>query len=69
MAVVTGANKGIGFYIARRLANEGITTVVTARNKSLGEEAVAKLRAEGLQTVDFHELDITKPETIDEFKR
>ena len=32
VAVVTGANKGIGFEVARLLAAQGLTTVLTARN-------------------------------------
>ncbi|CAI5946348.1 unnamed protein product [Closterium sp. NIES-64] len=69
VAVVTGANKGIGFYIARGLAGEGLTTVLTARDPGLGQEAAKKLQGEGLQGVEFHQLDISDQSSIDSFAR
>ena len=67
IAIVTGANKGIGFHIARRLAHHGLTTILTARNESLGEEAVKKLREEGLESVEFHQLDIVDASSVQRF--
>jgi NAD(P)-dependent dehydrogenase (short-subunit alcohol dehydrogenase family) len=63
IALITGANKGIGFEAARQLGVEGVTVLVGARNPQLGEAAVAKLRAAAAD-VQFIELDVTKPETI-----
>ncbi|KAG4947283.1 hypothetical protein JHK82_043508 [Glycine max] len=34
-AVVTGANKGIGFAICKQLASKGIIAVLTATNEKL----------------------------------
>eukprot|EP00245_Coleochaete_scutata_P005308 TRINITY_DN18766_c0_g1_i1.p1 TRINITY_DN18766_c0_g1~~TRINITY_DN18766_c0_g1_i1.p1 ORF type:complete len:347 (-),score=68.03 TRINITY_DN18766_c0_g1_i1:62-1102(-) len=65
IAVVTGSNKGIGFYIARRLGKAGITTVLTARNPTLGEEALQKLKSEGLENVVFYPCDISSTESVD----
>ena len=48
VAVVTGANKGIGLEIARQLAREGILVFLGARDDARGRAAVEKLRAEGL---------------------
>ena len=63
IALITGANKGIGFEVARQLGTEGITVLVGARDPQLGEGAAAKLRTEGIEA-HFIELDVTKPESI-----
>ena len=63
VALITGANKGIGYELARQLGEEGVTVLVAARNKKLGEAATAKLKADGADA-HFIELDVTKPETI-----
>ncbi|MCG3174376.1 MAG: 3-oxoacyl-[acyl-carrier-protein] reductase FabG [Myxococcota bacterium] len=59
IALVTGANRGIGREVCRQLAQKGAATVLmTARNAELGEAAAAELRKEGLD-VRFHPLDVT----------
>jgi NAD(P)-dependent dehydrogenase (short-subunit alcohol dehydrogenase family) len=63
IALITGANKGIGYELARQLGKAGVTVLVGARNKKLGEAAAAKLKADGADA-HFIELDVTKPETI-----
>lgn len=63
IALVTGANKGIGLEIARQLAGKGFHVFVTARNRDAGMKAVESLKkANG--SVAFVELDVTKPATI-----
>jgi NAD(P)-dependent dehydrogenase (short-subunit alcohol dehydrogenase family) len=63
IALITGANKGIGYEVARQLGAEGITVLLGARNPQLGETAEAKLKAEGADA-HFILLDVTKAETI-----
>lgn len=63
VALVTGANKGIGLEIARQLGAAGCVVLLGARNPALGEEAAAKLSAEKLD-VRFVALDVTEPSTI-----
>jgi NAD(P)-dependent dehydrogenase (short-subunit alcohol dehydrogenase family) len=67
IALVTGANKGIGLEVARQLAKAGMKVLLGARNAVLGEAAATKLRAEG-GDVRFLELDLTRPETIEAAK-
>lgn len=61
IALVTGANKGIGFEIATKLGREGIKIYVGARSAERGEAAVQKLRDEGITAsfiaVDLHNYD------------
>jgi NAD(P)-dependent dehydrogenase (short-subunit alcohol dehydrogenase family) len=63
IALITGANKGIGYELARQLSKEGITVLIAARNAELGNAAARKLKADGADA-HFIELDVTKPETI-----
>ncbi|CAM8917536.1 unnamed protein product [Rhodiola kirilowii] len=64
-AVVTGANKGIGFEVVRQLASKQVLVVLTARDEKRGLEAVEKLRADGLSDyLLFHQLNVTDPESI-----
>lgn len=66
VAVVTGANRGIGFEIARQLAGHGLTVILTSRDYSVGVEA-AKVLQEGGLNVDVHQLDVLDPASIQEF--
>jgi NAD(P)-dependent dehydrogenase (short-subunit alcohol dehydrogenase family) len=63
IALITGANKGIGYELARQLGSVGVTVLAAARNAKLGNAAVAKLKADGADAY-LIELDVTKPETI-----
>ncbi|HLK47311.1 MAG TPA: SDR family oxidoreductase [Bryobacteraceae bacterium] len=58
VALITGANKGLGFEMARQLGKAGVTVVLAARDPQKGETAAAKLRGEGLDT-HFLKLNVT----------
>lgn len=64
VAVVTGANKGIGYEIARTLAEQGLTVVLTARDQGRGQAAIDKLKAGGQKSVHFHQLDVRSSESV-----
>ena len=64
VAVVTGANRGIGLEICRQLGRLGVHVVLTARDPAKGEAAAAALQAEDLP-VSFHVLDVTNQISVD----
>ena len=57
VALVTGANRGIGLEACRQLARRGLRVILTARREDKGQEAAATLTSEGLH-VAFHALDV-----------
>lgn len=63
VALVTGANKGLGLEIARQLGQKGITVVVAARDLNKATAAAEKLKSEGL---DVHpvQLEVTSERDI-----
>ena len=63
-ALVTGANKSIGFEVARQLVQKGIYVYLGSRNLENGAEAVDKLKAGGLNNVEVIQLDTTDDESV-----
>ncbi|CDP08863.1 unnamed protein product [Coffea canephora] len=66
-AIVTGANKGIGFEVCRHLASKGITVVLTARDEKRGLDALHKLKfSDGLSAdrLLFHQLDVADSSSV-----
>jgi NAD(P)-dependent dehydrogenase (short-subunit alcohol dehydrogenase family) len=64
VALITGANKGIGFEVARQLGQRGIIVLVGARDGERGKEAARTLQTEG---IDAHgvQLDVTDQASVD----
>src|SRR5262245_27053074 len=69
IALVTGANTGIGFEIARQLAEKGLTVLLGSRDPAKGLEAINRL--EKRPALDIHQitLDQTGPDTIEQAVR
>lgn len=63
VALVTGANKGIGLEIARQLAQSGITVFLGARDFARGQQAVAALASSGVNA-EVVEIDLNDDQTI-----
>lgn len=62
-ALITGANKGIGFETARQLAQRGWRVVIGARNKDAGAKAAANVAKDG-GSVSALEIDVSDSESI-----
>ncbi|MEO6392005.1 MAG: SDR family oxidoreductase [Pyrinomonadaceae bacterium] len=57
IALVTGANRGIGLETARQLAQQGFKVLIGSRSEEKGAEAVTQLKSEGLES-EFIQLDV-----------
>lgn len=64
VALITGANKGIGLEIARQLGKQNIVVVIGSRDTARGQQAAETLKAEG---IDAHtvKLEVTNEADID----
>jgi len=63
IALVTGANKGIGKEIARQLAQQDVHVIMAARDSKRGQAAVDELSREGL-SVELVVLDVTDDSSV-----
>jgi NAD(P)-dependent dehydrogenase (short-subunit alcohol dehydrogenase family) len=68
IALVTGANRGLGFEVARQLGENGFHVFLSARHREAGKKAAAELQKQNL-SVSFIELDTANPESIQQAAR
>jgi len=62
VALITGANKGLGLETARGLGKLGVTVVVGSRDEARGRAAVENLRSEGITNAEAVRLEVTNHE-------
>lgn len=63
IALVTGANRGIGLEICRQLSSLDITVILSCRDQNKGEQAKQLLEKDNIGII-FHQLDVTNEESI-----
>jgi NAD(P)-dependent dehydrogenase (short-subunit alcohol dehydrogenase family) len=63
VALITGANRGLGFEAGRQLGRTGVRLIVGARDPAKGQRAAEELRAEGIDAGSVG-LDVTSPASI-----
>ncbi len=66
ICIVTGANNGIGFYMAEKLASSGAKVFMICRNKTKGEIALNRLKSKGFDVV-LKIVDISDSKSIGNF--
>jgi NAD(P)-dependent dehydrogenase (short-subunit alcohol dehydrogenase family) len=68
VALVTGANRGIGLEVVRQLARLGFTVILGSRDERKGEEAAEALARDELK-VYARRLDVTDESSVEELRR
>src|SRR5215210_160492 len=63
IALVTGANRGLGFETCRQLAQLGLTVIMSARDLTKGQIAAKILIGKGLDVI-FYQLDVSDQSSI-----
>lgn len=63
-ALITGANKGIGFETAKQLLDKGFYVYLGSRNLENGLKAVQQLKAKNFANVEAIELDVTSDDSV-----
>ena len=63
-ALITGANKSIGFETAKQLLQKGFHVYLGSRDLAKGQDAVEKLKAEGLTAAEAIQIDVTDKASI-----
>jgi short chain dehydrogenase len=63
IALITGANKGIGLETARQLAQQGIHVLIGARDAANGQAAAQTLQSAGYKA-DFIALDVSNEASV-----
>jgi len=68
VAVVTGANRGMGLETCRQLAQLGYHVVLASRDQARGEQATQSLVRQGL-SVTYHALEVTDPVSVKQLQQ
>ena len=69
IALVTGANKGIGFGIAKHLGLSGWKVILGARNRERAEKAIGELVSAGVEVLGWTNIELTDPDSLEQAVR
>lgn len=69
IALVTGANKGIGFGIAKHLGLSGWKVILGARNQERAEKAIGELVSAGVEVLGWTNIELTDPDSLEQAAR
>ncbi|MET4083164.1 NAD(P)-dependent dehydrogenase (short-subunit alcohol dehydrogenase family) [Pedobacter sp. UYP30] len=62
--LITGANKGIGFEVAKQMAQKGYFVYLGCRDKNKGIDAVEKLKEQGFMNTEFLQIEVSNLESV-----
>ena len=62
---ITGANKGIGFGIAKHLGLCGWKVIIGARNEQRAEKAIGELKSQGVDVLGWVHIELKELDGID----
>ena len=65
IVLVTGANKGIGFGIAKYLGLSGWKVIISARDEQRAEKAISELKAQGIEVLGWVNIELKNLATIE----
>jgi len=65
IVLVTGANKGIGFGIAKHLGLNGWKVIVGSRDKERAEKAITELKAQGVDVLNWVSIELKDLDSIE----
>ena len=66
IVLVTGANKGIGFGIAKHLGKSGWQVVIGARDERRAEKAIGELKSEGIDVLGWVNIELRNLANIEQ---
>ena len=69
IALVTGANKGIGFGIAKLLGLSGWKVIIGARNRERAEKAIGELASAGVDAMGWIHIELTDHDSLEQAAR
>lgn len=64
-ALITGANKGIGYEIARHLGKAGWQVIIGARDEERAKKAMETLKADGVKAMDWQYVNLSDNKAIE----
>lgn len=67
--LITGGNKGIGFEVAKQMAQKGYFVYIGCRDKKKGVNAINSLKEQNISNIDFIEINVSDLKSVNDAKK